>query len=224
MVQLEAVLADAARVGVDRFVCLGDVNDLGPQPNQLIARLVELEIPCLKGNHDLLHGPALSPPHVNAWCRAQLTAESRAYLEQLPDHYELRLPSGEALLCVHGSPRNNDEGIYADTPEAQVDAAMAQWSFDLLASGHTHVQLLRRHRGKTLINAGSVSQPFLEQPPEGQPPVVLRHAEYAVLDAKLGGWSIDFRKVPYDFDAYARDVRASGLPDPDAWLATWLKP
>jgi hypothetical protein len=36
LVQFEAVLADAARVGVDRFICLGDLMDLGPQPSALL--------------------------------------------------------------------------------------------------------------------------------------------------------------------------------------------
>jgi predicted phosphodiesterase len=125
------------------------------------------------------------------------------------------------LLCVHGSPRGHDDELLAATPEAVLDEWLQGREFEVLAAGHTHLQLLRRYRGKTLLNPGSVAQPFLEPAKPGRPPVVLRHAEYAVVDAGLGGFSVDFRKVDYDFDAYARDVRASGLPGPDAWLATW---
>ena len=221
LVQLEAVLADAARAGVDRFVCLGDLMDLGPQPSALIRRVQALGIPCLRGNHDVLDGPELAPPQVNAWCRAQLDAEGRAFLLGLPKDIELVLPGGQRLLCVHGSPRGHDDELLAATSEAQVEEWISGRDFDVLASGHTHLQLLRRHRGKTLINPGSVAQPFLQPAQAGRPPVVLRHAEYAVIDAGLGGFSVDFRKVDYDFAAYEGDVRASGLPGPDAWLATW---
>lgn len=222
LVPFEAVLADAARVGVERFICLGDVMDLGPQPSQLVRRIRALGIPCLRGNHDVLSGPSLAPPEVNAWCRTQLDAEGRAFLEALPAELSLELPSGDRLLCVHGSPRANDDEVLASTPDDVLDGWTAGHAFEVMASGHTHLQLLRRHRGRTFVNPGSVAQPFLEPARGGKPPVVLRHAEYAVVDAAARGFSVDFRKVPYDFEAYARDVRASGLPGPEQWLATWV--
>ncbi len=221
LVPLEAVLADGARVGVERFICLGDLMDLGPQPVALLRRVQALGIPCLRGNHDALDGPALAPAPVNAWCREQLDAPSRAFLDGLPAELELELPSGDRLLCVHGSPRGFNDELLSATPDALLDAWLGERDFTVLAAGHTHLQMLRRHRGRTLFNPGSVAQPFLHPPDGGQPPVVLPHAEYAVLDCRVDGFSVDFRKVPYDFAAYARDVRASGLPGPDAWLATW---
>ena len=221
LVPFEAVLADAARLKVDSFVCLGDLMDLGPQPNELIRRVRELGIPCLRGNHDMLDGEPLAPAHVNAWCRGLVSAETRAFLEGLPAELQQTLPSGDRLLCVHGSPHAVDDDLLGGTAEALIDAWLGDRSFTMLAAGHTHLQLLRRHRGRTLFNPGSVAQPFLEPPPPGRPPVVLKHAEYAVLDAGPSGVTIDFRKVAYDFPALARDVRLSGLPGPDAWLSTW---
>jgi predicted phosphodiesterase len=104
LVQFEAVLADAARVGVDRFICLGDLMDLGPQPSALLRRVRELGIPCLRGNHDVLDGPSLAPPEVTAWCRTQLDAEGRAFLLALPKELELLLPNGQRLLCFDALP------------------------------------------------------------------------------------------------------------------------
>jgi predicted phosphodiesterase len=180
-----------------------------------------LGIACLRGNHDVVEGPALAPPQVNAWCRTQLDAEGRAFLESLPASIALELPSGDRLLCVHGSPRSHDDEVLASTPGTDLDAWVDGRAFEVMASGHTHQQLLRRHRGRTYLNPGSVAQPFFEPARGGKPPIVLKHAEYAVIAAGPGGFSVDFRKVAYDFDAYARDVRASGLPDPEQWLSTW---
>lgn len=51
-VALRAVLSDIRRTGVDQVVCLGDVANLGPQPNAVIEVLAELGCPCIMGNHD----------------------------------------------------------------------------------------------------------------------------------------------------------------------------
>ena len=51
----------------------------------------------------------------------------------------------------------------------------------LLAGGHTHVQMLRQHRGMLLVNAGSVGAPFREVF-DGTRPTVLKHAEYAIVE------------------------------------------
>src|SRR5262245_39696648 len=51
-VALRAVLEDIRRQGVDQIVCLGDVANLGPQPNAVIETLASLGCPCIMGNHD----------------------------------------------------------------------------------------------------------------------------------------------------------------------------
>lgn len=47
---LEAVLAEITAEGIERTVCLGDVASLGPQPNEVIARLRALGCPTVMGN------------------------------------------------------------------------------------------------------------------------------------------------------------------------------
>ena len=59
-VALDAVLEDISGRGVDEVLCLGDIVDLGPQPQEVVDRLRALEIRCIEGNHDPLdEGPDL---------------------------------------------------------------------------------------------------------------------------------------------------------------------
>src|SRR5215213_11926103 len=59
-VALRAVLEDIQRARVDQVICLGDVANLGPEPNLVIEMLAGLGCPCIMGNNDqFLLGPAL---------------------------------------------------------------------------------------------------------------------------------------------------------------------
>jgi DNA mismatch repair protein MutL len=88
-VALRAVLADIKRHGVDQIVCLGDVATLGPSPQRTVDLLVELNCPCIMGNHDaFLLAPELVKAYTQAkpvidaidWCREELSSESFDYL------------------------------------------------------------------------------------------------------------------------------------------------
>ena len=77
----------------------------------------------------------------------------------------------------------------------------------MLAGGHTHIQMLRQHRGMLLVNPGSVGLPFKEYV-AGRAPTLLDHAEYATVDASHGGVSVTLRRVPVDRAGAARRGRA----------------
>jgi len=221
---LEAVLSDAQSLGVDQIVCLGDLVDLGPEPQQTLQRLQSLGCPCIKGNHDPFTEdfPGLEP--LVQWCKEQLSAAELAFLRGLPDRLEVELPGGRRLLCVHGSPHDYDDQILAQTADQQLDDWCQGYSFDILACGHTHVQLLRRHHGRTIVNVGSVGMPFENYFTGKAPPVSLRHSEYAVIDVSESGLGIDLRQVDFDWEAYAGAVRNSGMPDAEAWLSAFKAP
>src|SRR5215218_6983850 len=88
---LDAVLAALRHEGVDRLACAGDVVGFGPSPDACVARLAELEVPCVVGNHDLValgQLPAEHPWRLVArtfeWTRAELGEDSRRWLAELP--------------------------------------------------------------------------------------------------------------------------------------------
>lgn len=224
---LELVLADLQNAKVDQIVCLGDVASLGPQPCEVIARLRQLQIPIIMGNHETyLLNPELTENHhpwlraSELWCLEQLTPDDLNFLSSFQPQVSFALNANTNMLCYHGSPRSNEEWLFPITPSETLDEYFSGQQAQVMVGGHTHVQMVRQHRGITVLNPGSVGMPF-EFPMRGPNQHALRRAEYATLDITNGHLTINLHQLPIDFDALAEVSRVSGLPDVEFWLSTW---
>ena len=208
-VALEAVLAALAAEAIDRIVCLGDVAATGPQPREVVARLRDLGCPVVMGNADAW---VLDPPPggaaeeteagrieaIDRWCAAQLSADDLAYLRAFPPTLALPLGDGAGELhCCHGSPRSFDDVIAATTPDEDLDRMLAGTRAAIVAGGHSHVQLVRRHRDRFVLNPGSVGLPVNRLPPAA-PVRNAPWAEYAIVTADGGRLGLELRRVPVD--------------------------
>lgn len=216
---LDAVLAELDALGIERIVCLGDIVDLGPEPGEVVDRLRERDIPCIRGNHDRLD-EQLPVPRLRAvedWTREQLSPEQRAWLDTLPTERWEDL-DGCRVWCVHGSPDGLTAGFGADTPP-EVLARWAEVPWDVLACGHTHVQCVRRFGSRTLVNVGSVAQPFAHA--REVPPHTLPFCDYAVLEASGGAVSVQLRRRPLPLEPMLTAYRRSTFPDWEQWVRTW---
>lgn len=214
-VALRAVLRDIRALGVDEIACLGDVATLGPKPREALALVVEHCDHLVLGNHDeymfapeSIHAHTNAPPVISAVdeCRSTLTAQEIDTMRGFAQRLELPDVAAGALL-FHGSPASNNCDLVAETPEAELDQHLQHHPQGILAGGHTHVQLLRRYRGRWLLNPGSVGMPF-ERFVAGAPPTILPHAEYAIVESDAQGVSVTLRQVELDRAALLRDVRA----------------
>jgi putative phosphoesterase len=222
---LEAVLAALQAEAVDQLICLGDIAAVGPQPHEVIARLRDLGCPAVKGNTDAwLSDDAvwarmkeLLPPDVAeiaAWNLVQITADDRAYLHALPASYEMDFGGGQTLLCYHGSPNSYDDILLATTAAEDVDRMLAGWSGTVLAGGHTHVAMLRRHGEMVLLNPGSVGSPMVVFPEIRRNPL---WAEYLLLDVVNGRIDTTFRHVLLDETAVLQAAHQAQMPHADWW-------
>ena len=106
LVALEAVLADAGHW--ERVWFLGDLVGYGPNPNECVERLRELEPLALSGNHDWAVLGKLDTDEFNddarrmvRWTRNELTEDNLAYLEGLPPRRE-----AAPFTLAHASPRH----------------------------------------------------------------------------------------------------------------------
>jgi len=203
---LDAVLAEVARLGCDQLICLGDVATLGPRPREVLATLQALGCPCIVGNHDafllepeLLQTYTEAPEVVEAvdWCQTQVTAADRAFLATFLPRLRVPLPGDRTLLVFHGSPRSHMEDLVMDTPDAALDDALDGHTADVLAGGHTHVQLTREHRGMLLCNPGSLGLPFAAYV-AGRPPMILPRADFGVVVADDDGVRFEQHSLPLD--------------------------
>ena len=223
---LQAVLTDAQRQRAEAIVCLGDVATSGPQPRQVVAELQKVGCPCILGNHEsALLNPAVALRYQIAptlipslhWTLAQLTSSDLDYMRAFKPTLELPLGADAGLLCFHGSPLSNTDLLLAATPAEDLAEMIADSRAQVFAGGHTHIQMLRQHDGKLIVNPGSVGQPFRAFPMHGAAPALLPWAEYAIVQSQGEALSVDLRRIPFDLEAYLRALADSALPIKD-WL------
>ena len=212
-VALGAVLDDISQRKVDRVICLGDIAANGPDPIGAVEHIAELDCPVAMGNTDIdmvnvpdwWHDPAgVGAPEtasrviaINAWCASQLSPDHREFLAGLPATVEVDLGGAGRLLGFHGSPQSATDIITATTPPEELDEMLAGADHSVLAGGHTHVPMVRRHRSQTIINPGSVGLPFATYGYAGDV-AVLNHAAYALVTVNGAELSIELCQVPVD--------------------------
>ncbi len=226
----DAVLAELKIESPDQVVFLGDAVTLGPEPREVIWRLQMLKGSVVMGNADRW---SLAPkPHplrdenssriseIEMWCAGQLAPSDLDYMRNFQPIVEIKLDDGVDLVCFHGSPALDTEGIASTMPEPELDRVLAGQQAPFIAAAHTHSPMLRRHREMTLVNPGSVGLPF-ERLSSGnrvrRPP----WAEYALLTWHKGRLGIDLRRVSFDVDQLIRAARGSGMPHADWWMGSW---
>jgi predicted phosphodiesterase len=96
-------------------------------------------------------------------------------------------------------------------PAAELDELLSGRQAQVMAGGHTHVQMIRQHGGRWLVNPGSTGMPF-ERYVNGGPPVVLPHAEYAIVEAEGGHVGVTLRRVELDKDELRKQLADWKLP------------
>ncbi len=214
LARLDAVLQDIDRVGVDQIVCLGDVATMGPDPRGVIQRLRDLACPCVQGNHDeFLIRPGLAREvygrlptvceNVEKCCEA-IPEEDLDYLRSFVPSLTFNLPGGVDLLAFHGTPCSNMRMILPTTCDDDLDDIFADHDATVMIGGHTHEQMLRRHRDMLIANVGSVGMPWALpfQGWDGGPPAIAPWAEYAIVNAdESAGVGVEFRRVALPADA-----------------------
>jgi len=219
-VALEAVLADIQRRGVDTIVCLGDTATLGPNPEAVLERLRDLGCRCILGNHDafmldvdLVRSYSEVPIVVEAvdWCRARLSAEHLAFVKTFVPTSEIELSPQAKLFLFHGTPRSHMEDLLCTTPPEKLDEMLGGQRAEVMACGHTHIQMLRQHKGMLIVNPGSLGMPF-EQYVHGKTPKILAHAEYSIVSASGADIEVHLHRVTLDRAALKKASVANDNP------------
>ncbi|MCL5256704.1 MAG: metallophosphatase family protein [Chloroflexi bacterium] len=213
---LQATLTDIDALKPDRIYCLGDLVGYGAFPNEVIDLIRARKILTVMGNYDDgvgferdTCGCAYTDPESRrlgdlsfVWTKETVISENRAFLRGLAR--EIRLEAkGRHILLVHGSPRRINEYLYEDRPSATFRRLAAAAAADLIAFGHTHLPYTKTVDGILFAGVGSVGKPK-----DGDP-----RACYALVDVAHDSLKVEFRRVPYDVEAAASAVRASGLPE-----------
>lgn len=229
-IALRAVLRSIEGYGVDETVCLGDVATLGVAPIEVIESLRDLGCRCVNGNHDdYLIEPGLVHEHTEMsvvvdaieWCRAGLSSQHLEFVRGFEEGFELPLGDGHRLTLFHGSPSSNTVDLLADTPSATFEAQLGPERSTVMAGGHTHIQMLRQHRGTLVVNPGSVGAPF-ETYVNGNTPTILPHAEYATIEALGRDVAVTLHRVELNQTELLHAAQESQNPMASQMARTYL--
>ena len=202
---LNACLADLnAQGGADVIVGAGDFCMDGAYPRQVLERLVEVGARCLLGNTDRYIASGAfgnKSPRAIAWQRRALGPQWIDWLNALP--FSLQFGDGpDGLLVVHANPKSDDEHIWPDANDEQLERFTSGVVQRTIAFGHLHLPYVRVWRDRVFVNVASAGIPK-----DGDP-----RAGYAILTQRSGGWEIKHRRVFFDVEAVACAVRDSGMP------------
>lgn len=217
---LQAVLRKCEELGVDKYLCIGDIVGYNANPRECVelVRNLNPEV-VVKGNHDEqasahddLHGFNPQAAQAIEWTRHQLTEEERNWLGGLPMQRTL----GTKMTLVHATLDMPEKwGYIFDnlTAEASLHYQFTQVCF----FGHTHVPLAFEKFGgvtggkydevrllpghKYLVNVCSVGQPRDGDPRAG------------FVTFSTDDMVVQLHRLEYDIAACQKKILDAGLPE-----------
>lgn len=205
---LEAVLGHAERLGVDRYVVIGDVVIGAPDSALCWERVMGLGCPVVRGNHEgylAAFGTEAAPTALStpqfapvAWAAQRFDGETRRTLGALP--LSVTVPEAAGVRFVHASLRSDRDNMDAITPESELTAMFPGLAERCVVRGHDHIAATRLWGERVLYTAGSVGLPL-----NGK-----TEAQYAVLEPRAGVWHPTFYAVPYDVEATLNRFHETG--------------
>ena len=220
---LDAVLADIERRKVDVTVNLGDILSGPLLPAETAARLMALDLPTIRGNHER-QMVEQEPAHMGSsdrWAHERITPAQRDWIASLPASMRL----ADDVLMVHGTP-GSDLVYWMETVEPEAGQRRAHYAevleragsvqASLVLCGHTHIpRAVLLDGGPLVLNPGSVGLqayrgdlPYPHAAENGTP-----HARYAIVERTAGGWAAEHHAVAYDWHAAADTAQRHGRPD-----------
>lgn len=208
---------------VDNIICLGDIIGYGADPLFCIEKIRELEIQCIKGNHEGAVSGELDLQYFNEdarhailWTRDQLREKDIIYLSDLNRKIEIC----QNVLGVHGSPR---QPLWEYILDRQVaEEIFTSFDFKIYFIGHSHIagcftfnqknkmvnyisatdgaQIKIRQNKSYIINCGSVGQPRDRNP----------RASFAIFDTE--NLIIQVTRVDYPIAKAQEKIISANLP------------
>jgi putative phosphoesterase len=229
---LEAVLSDIKKSNVQSIICLGDVVSLGLQPREIFELLWKIDCQFILGNHDelLIDHSQLGMLCIISeemyqqtfWALKQMSDQHLEFIRTFKKTLKFEDTIGREILCFHGIPRCNHEGISVETCDEDVSKYINGYTESILVCGHTHKQMIRKSSGRLILNPGSVGSVFDDQFAKGQEPSLRPWAEYGILDLSGAETSFEMKKVPFDIDAIRAVIAETDFPYRDWWAKQYI--
>jgi predicted phosphodiesterase len=214
----QVVLEDIRAQKATHIVCLGDVVGYNAQPKECLDIIRQMNVPCVKGNHDEYcstenHLDGFNPHAAEAvhWTRNQLSPEDKQWLRDLKYsrmaanftmvHATLDAPERwgyvfDKLAAAASFPYQNTQMCFFG--HTHVPVAFMR---DTVVRGGTYSKFKVDPAKKYFINVGAVGQPRDNNP----------KAAYVIYDMDLQ--TIELRRLDYDIAAAQKKILEAGLPE-----------
>jgi diadenosine tetraphosphatase ApaH/serine/threonine PP2A family protein phosphatase len=184
-----ALEAVLAEVDADAIVCGGDFVG-GPCPRETLELVRSLDATLIRGNAERAPGD---------WDRAVLTADDLEWLAALPMTAWL-----DDVTYCHATPTDDMPATTAVTAEEDVRRIFGD-TRGTVVIGHTHHQFDRDFGDLRVVNAGSIGMAY-----EG---------DVAAFWALVTDGEPRHMRTPFDVDRAVREIRASGWPGGEEFIA-----
>ena len=220
-VALNAVLEDlASQSSVDHLVVAGDLCLNGPCPREVLEIVQGLRCPVIQGNVDaevVTAAPSAGAKKrtTAAWTREQIGPAGIQYLASLPLSHRISNPDGSDLLVVHANPLNLEDAIFPNASDSTLENLLGglEPTIGALAFGHLHIAYTRQWRHLLLVDVGSCGLPRDDD----------HRASYAILNWQDNTWEAEIRRVVYDVQAVVKQIKTSGIPNPEKRVKVLLE-
>lgn len=208
---------------VDRIVCLGDIVGYGADPEYCIEKIKEMEISCVKGNHEGAVTGELDLNYFNEdarravqWTKKQLKKRDLHYLSRL----NRKITLYQNVLGVHGSPRQPLCEYILDKQTAE--EIFESFDFQIYFIGHSHIagyfsfyrknevlqyfsasdgaDIFIRRDHSYIINCGSVGQPRDRNP----------QSSFVVFDTE--NFIVNIKRISYPVHKTQEKINKANLP------------
>jgi len=188
----QVVLEDIRSQNATHIVCLGDIVGYNAQPKECLDIIRQMNIPCVKGNHDEYcstenHLDGFNPHAAEAvhWTREQLSEDDKQWLRDLKyTRMAANFPYQNTQMCFFG--------------HTHVPVAFMR---DTVVRGGTYSKFKVDPSKKYFINVGAVGQPRDNNP----------KSAYVLYD--MVAQTIELRRLEYDIAAAQKKILAAGLPE-----------
>jgi len=156
---------------VDMFLCAGDsISEYRFCP-ETVEILRTSQVRVIRGNHEAVLLGGRNPQYLKK-CQTEFSADLLDYLSTAPLSIEMTADEAR-ILMTHASPLPPYEDyVYAGSPILRQVGALP---YEFIIIGHTHIPMVHKTNGVTVINPGSCSEPRDQD----------RRGSYAILDTAM---------------------------------------
>jgi putative phosphoesterase len=167
---------------IDTILCAGDsISEYRFCP-ETVEVLRDNQVRCIQGNHEAVLLGGRNPQYLKK-CQAEYSPDLLEFLSTAPFTLEMNR-DGARILVTHASPLPPYEDyVYAGSP---VLRQVGSLPYEFIILGHTHMPMVHKTDGVTVINPGSCSQPRDQD----------RRGSYAILDTSV--MEVEIRRFARD--------------------------